>query len=229
MKNGPLFVIGAFAALTVSWGGIVLGSHAQLGALTPYYDDNEGQSFPQRTSGIATQGQLVYADLGCAACHTQQVRRPDFGVDQARGWGDRQSVARDYIFQIRPQLGSVRVGPDLTNLAARQPNAPTSDELLHLLYAGSATHPAYSFLFDTRKIVGERSDSALTLTGELAPKAGYEVIPTERAQGLVAYLQSLKNSYDYPEARPAVIPAEGAEEKPKAAAPAADEKKNDSK
>jgi len=34
MKNGPLFLLGLFLALVIAWSGIVLGSHAQLGALT---------------------------------------------------------------------------------------------------------------------------------------------------------------------------------------------------
>ena len=64
---------------------------------------------------------MVYRDLGCVACHTQQVRRPSFGNDQAQGWGERQSVARDYIHQSYPQLGAARIGQDLTNLAGRKP------------------------------------------------------------------------------------------------------------
>lgn len=209
MKNGPLFVIGIFSALAVSWGGIVLGTHGQLGRLTPYFDELEGGSFPQRTSGIAAQGEYVYADLGCAACHTQQVRRPDFGSDQGRGWGERQSVARDYIFQNRPQLGSLRYGPDLTNFAARKP-VPDSAELMKLLYAGSPTHPRYPFLFETRRIYGERSNTALVLS-EGVP-AGRQVVPTARAEALVAYLLSLQQAYEYPEAKPVVAqkPAEKA-------------------
>src|SRR4051812_17104657 len=134
MKNGPLFFIGLFAALVISWAGIVLASHYQIGSLTPYYDEGESQAFPQRATGIASRGQLVYADLGCASCHTQQVRRPDLGADQARGWGERQSVARDYIFQLRPQLGASRLGPDLANLAGRKPSAPDAEDLLKMLY-----------------------------------------------------------------------------------------------
>lgn len=214
MKNGPLIVIGLFAGLTISWAGIVLGTQSQIGSLAPYYDDMEGQSFPQMLPGIAARGQLVYTDLGCAACHTQQVRRPDFGSDQARGWGDRQSVARDYIFQSRPQLGSMRIGPDLSNLAARKPSPPDAQELMHLLYAGSSTHPAYRFLFETRRIVGERSDSALNLDSSLTPPRGYEVVPTERAHALVAYLLSLNNGYEYPEARPAPPEAANKSEAP---------------
>ncbi|MSU48580.1 MAG: cytochrome-c oxidase [Opitutus sp.] len=206
MKNGPLFLLGLFAALVISFGGIVLGSHAQLGRLTPYYDDSDSQSFPQRVSGLASRGQLVYADLGCAACHTQQVRRPDFGSDQARGWGERQSVARDYIHQSRPQLGASRFGPDLTNLAGRKPAAPSEADLYNLLYAGTERHPAYRFLFETRKVEGEPSAHGFSPGGK-TPAAGQEVVPTERGRTLVAYLLSLNTGYDYPESRP-VAPAE---------------------
>lgn len=213
MKNGPLFFLGLFFALTLSWAGTVLLSHHQLGALSPYFDETEGASFPARQPGVAARGQLVYGDLGCARCHTQAVRRPDFGSDQARGWGERQSVARDYIFQTRVQLGASRTGPDLTNLAARKP-AYDSEDLANLLYSGmipgtkSITHPPYAFLFETQRIVGERSAKALKLTGNLAPAPGYQIVPTERAQTLVAYLQSLNNAYDYPESRPVKAEAE---------------------
>jgi cytochrome c oxidase cbb3-type subunit II len=207
MKNGLVFLLGLLAAIAVSWGGIVLGTHAQLGGLTPYYDDTESKSFPERTTGIAARGQQVYADLGCAACHTQQVRRPDFGSDQARGWGDRQSVARDYIHQARPQLGASRFGPDLTNLAGRKPSAPDTEDLLKFLYAGTPTHASYRFLFEDRPIVGEPSTRALRLTGNLAAASGREIVPSERAQTLVAYLLSLKTVYDYPESRPVPRPA----------------------
>ena len=84
MRNGLLFLIGLFASLLLSWAGVVLGSHAQLGHLAPYFDENEGKAFPERAPGIAARGQLVYEDLGCASCHTQQVRRPSFGSDKAR-------------------------------------------------------------------------------------------------------------------------------------------------
>jgi cytochrome c oxidase cbb3-type subunit 2 len=203
MKNGPIFFLGLFSALTLSWAGTVLLSNHQLGSLAPYYDENESGSFPLRQPGVAARGQMVYADLGCASCHTQQVRRPDFGSDQARGWGERQSVARDYIFQARPQLGASRTGPDLANLAARKP-AYDAEDLTKLLYTGMipgtkvVSHPPYAFLFDERPVVGEVSKFAL----KVASPSGTQVVPTERAQSLVAFLLSLNNTYDYPESRP---------------------------
>lgn len=215
IKNGFLFFVGLLVAFIVGWGGIALGSHKQLGALAPYFDKGEETAFPARPPGVAARGQLVYADLGCAACHTQQVRRPDFGSDKARGWGERQSVARDYIFQIRPQLGSLRVGPDLTNLAGRKPTAPVADDLYKLLYTGSANHPAYKFLFEERKIDGQLSENALALSGVQAPPAGRQIVSTERAQTLVAYLLSLNTPYEFPEARPVVTAVAAKEGAPK--------------
>jgi cytochrome c oxidase cbb3-type subunit 2 len=214
MKNGPLFLLGLFVALAISFGGVVLGSHAQLGRLTPYFDDTEGQAFPQRAAGLAARGQQVYADLGCAACHTQQVRRPDYGSDQARGWGERQSVARDYIHQARPQLGDSRLGPDLTNYGARVAKEAASDPtapIYKLLYEGSGTHPSYRFLFDERKVQGERATRELRVS--VRDGATYEVVPSERARTLAAYLLSLNTAYDYPESRP-VAPAKKVEAPP---------------
>ena len=220
MKNNFLFFIGLAAALGISWAGIVLGSNAQLGGLAPYYDDNEQATFPGWMAGQAARGQLVYKDLGCAACHTQQVRRPDFGSDQARGWGDRQSVARDYIYQPFPQIGHARIGPDLANLGDRKPSAPDADDLLHLLYSGAPGMPSYRFLFEHRAIGAgaQPSANALPLMGSEKPKDGWEVVPTRRAVALAAYLVSLKNPYTFPEAVP-VPPATPEGEAP-AAAPA---------
>ena len=213
MKNGPLFLLGLFVALVISFGGLVLGSHMQFGSLAPYFDESDSQAYPQRSTGLAARGQAVYTDLGCAACHTQQVRRPGYGSDQERGWGDRQSVARDYIFQARPQLGASRLGPDLVNYGGRKPAPPTEDSIYRLLYSGSGTHPSYRFLFEERAIAGERSARALNLAGSDASLSGHEVVPTERAQSLAAYLLSLNNTYDYPESRP-VEPPKKAEPTP---------------
>jgi cytochrome c oxidase cbb3-type subunit II len=207
MKNGPLVFLGLFAALGLAWAGIVLGANAQLSTLAPFYDSGDSLAYPQGMPGIAARGQLVYRSLECASCHTQQVRRAGFGADQARGWGDRQSVARDYIYQPAVQLGQFRIGPDLANLGGRKPSAPDAGDLYQLLYTGQGGMPAYSFLFEDRQILGQVSDLALPLTGRYRPEAGHEIVPTPRAQALVAYLLSLNSAYDYPEARPAPAPA----------------------
>jgi cytochrome c oxidase cbb3-type subunit 2 len=209
MKNGALLFLGLFAALGVSWAGIIIGSSDQFGALAPYYDAGTDQTYPGGMAGVAARGQLVYRDLNCASCHTQQVRRIGYGADEAQGWGSRQSVARDYIYQPFPQLGASRMGPDLTNFATRAP-AATLASVYELLYNGHAGMPAYAFLFEQRKIVGEPSPLALNMAAGVP--IGSELVPTPRAQALAAYLLSLSTAYnDYPEARAAAEPkaAEG--------------------
>jgi cbb3-type cytochrome oxidase cytochrome c subunit len=116
------------------------------------------------------------------------------GPDLARGWGQRRSVAEDYLFDNPVMLGSQRIGPDLANIGVRQPNAQW--HLLHLYLPTSevkgSTMPPYRFLFAKRKIQRQRSPDALALPPEGATDPGYEVVPTPEAHALVAYLLSLR-------------------------------------
>lgn len=202
MKNGLMLFLGLVAGLVIPFAAIVLGSNHELGRQAPYYDDTDSQSYPLRPSGVANEGEQVYRGLNCAACHTQQVRRDGYGSDIERGWGDRQSVARDYIFRDHPELGALRIGPDLANLAGRKPTAPDTDDLYRLLYEGQGAMPSYRFLFSYRKILGQRADDALQLVGHFAAKPGYEIVPGPAARELAGYLLSLNSTYAYPEARP---------------------------
>jgi cytochrome c oxidase cbb3-type subunit 2 len=67
--------------------------------------------------------------------------------------------------------------------------------------------PAYRFLYEKRRIAGERSDNALPLTGSDAPPQGWEIVPTYDAKCLVAYLMSLNQSHPLKEVRTAAPPA----------------------
>ena len=94
---------------------------------------------------------------------------------------------------------------------------------LFYLYEPHGGMPSYRFLFEERKITGQRAANAL----KVAAPAGYEVVPTHRAQALVAYLQSLNNVYEYPEAKPiepAAKEGEHAAAKPEAKPAAAEAK-----
>jgi cbb3-type cytochrome oxidase cytochrome c subunit len=55
--------------------------------------------------------------------------------------------------------------------------------------------PAYRFLYEKRRISGERSDDALELTGSDAAPEGWEIVPSYDAKCLVAYLMSLNQSH----------------------------------
>ena len=118
------------------------------------------------------------------------------GADIARGWGMRQSVAADYLYDAPVQLGSLRAGPDLANIGVR---APDLNWQLQHLYAPrslvkNSTMPAFRYLFTVKKIGTQPAPDALVLPKEFTPAAGLEVVPTVEAKQLAAYLVSLKNN-----------------------------------
>lgn len=212
MKNLPLLFCGIFFALAFSFSGLILTSNIQLGSLTRTTEtlDEDGNMiegdplYPVRPLGLAQQGKQVYIEMGCIYCHTQQIRRQGFGADIDRGWGPRQTVARDYIMQDRVLLGTIRTGPDLANVGGR---ALTADwHHLHLYNpqatSKGSTMPPFAFLYDVKEIGDLPSANALQFPpdSEFAPKEGYEVVPTARAEALVEYLLSLKVNYSLPEA-----------------------------
>src|SRR5882724_3488843 len=61
--------------------------------------------------------------------------------------------------------------------------------------------PAYRFLYEKRRIAGERSAEALQLSGSDAPPEGWEVVPTYDARCVVAYLMGLNQSHPLKEVR----------------------------
>ncbi len=83
-----------------------------------------------------------------------------------------------------------------------------------------STMPAYHFLYEKRRITGERSADALPLTGDDAPPAGWEIVPTYDAKCLVAYLMAQDQTHPLKEVKSAAgaAPAAGS---PAPAAPAA--------
>lgn len=205
MKNLPLLFAGVFFCVAFSWTGLILTSQIQFGDLKPVAFEEGGTPKPEVPLGLAQQGKEEYIAQGCMYCHSQQVRRRGFGADYERGWGERQSVPRDYILQKRVLLGTSRIGPDLMTIGQRQP----SREWHHLhMYNPQITSkgsimPPFRYLYETRKIVGEGSANALKIPADFPeqPPEGYEIVPTERAEALIEYLLSLKLDYELPEAR----------------------------
>ena len=196
MNQGPLVFVGTFFALAATWFTFVLEPSQQIGNQSQFLIEDSGQLFPAKPAGLAHQGEAVYRANGCFYCHTMQVRPQGLGGDAARGWGARsgpvQSVSRDYLFAETTMLGSQRVGPYLTNIGLRQTNLVW--HLQHLYdpssLAPGSTMPPYRFLFTkhTLKPGQKRSPDALPED----PKApGVEVLPSDDAKALVAYLTGL--------------------------------------
>ena len=93
--------------------------------------------------------------------------------------------------------------------------------------------PSYRFLYEKRRIAGERSADALQLSGADAPPEGWEVVPSYDAKCLVAYLMGLNQSHPLKDVRSvggalaanAPPAAQGASPNPAAAASPAGVKK----
>lgn len=201
MNRGPFIFLGVFIIVVASWTYVVYKPNQNMGRLTAIIDEEQGGILPRGIQGAASHGREVYQELGCIACHTQQVRVAA-GTDIERGWGVRQSVARDYIGETRALIGNSRIGPDLANIGDRRPDA--NWHLLHFynpqITSEGSNMPAYAFLFETREIVGEPSVDALDIPEPFAPENGYEVIPSREAHSLASYMASLKIDYDLIEA-----------------------------
>lgn len=69
---------------------------------------------------------------------------------------------------------------------------------------GYSIMPAFRFLYEKRRITGERSADALQFNGVGGPdEEGWEVVPTQDATALVAYLMSLDQSHELKEVKSA--------------------------
>lgn len=143
------------------------------------------------------RGLAIYVAEGCLYCHTQQVR--PLPVDKPFG---RPSAPGDYA-RLRPQdlwrmtpalLGTERTGPDLSNVAARQPSDTWN--YIHLYnpraVVKASVMQAYPWFFVIRETPGT-GEVVVPVPPEFAPRRG-KVVATQAAMDLVAYLLSLKQT-----------------------------------
>ena len=156
-----------------------------------------------KLTGLAREDADKIVEKITAAGGKAEIHLAAAGPDIARGWGMRQSVAEDYLYDLPVPLGSLRAGPDLSNIGVRDPDA--NWQLVHL-YAPSAvvkgsTMPPFRYLFEFRKIGNAPAPDALQFPKDFALPAGYEVVPKPEAKQLAAYLLSLRANvplYDAP-------------------------------
>lgn len=202
MNRMPLLFLGIFLTFASAWAGLVAYPYLNLGRLLPITDAETGQILPPPISGLAEAGQKVYAANGCLYCHSQQVRPAYLSTDIAKGLGPRRTVARDYIRERPAFLGTMRTGPDLTNVGNRYTEEWQHRHLYEpAVVSKGSIMPSFRYLYRMQKIEGTPSEDAVQgLKGPHAPPPGYEVVPTEDAKALVAYLLSLKRNYALPEA-----------------------------
>ena len=185
--------------LILGWAAMVLIPFLQFGSQNLHEDRETGENLPHALSGLAIRGSKVYEQNGCATCHTQQARNNR--QDSTQGYGKRAAVARDFTYQPATFAGINRLGPDLTNIGTRKKSTDWHHQHLYnpTSVSPGSIMPSYAFLYEKRKINGQPSAEALTLPSTIKVQEDYEIIPTEEAKALVAYLLSLDQSYSLPE------------------------------
>ena len=203
MENEVKLAAGAMVSLAVATAALVVLPYMQVRDIAP----PEGLK-PYTSAQL--RGRDVYIANGCVYCHTQQPRDRNLGPDHERGWG-RALVPGDYVYDKPHLLGSMRTGPDLFNIGARQPSKDW--HLGHLYqpraYVPGSIMPAYPYLFET-KTAAEPGDEVVKLPPGHGPSQGV-VVARPEALDLVKYLQGLDHTYPVlpPPPRSAAGPAAG--------------------
>ena len=202
MNQRWLFALGIIACVLASGIGFVFVPNWQFRDLKAFRDE-DGYDHPYEPYGAQKLGRKVYIDLGCLYCHSQQVRSASFGADIDRGWGTRRSVARDYIYDNPPLLGTMRTGPDLANIGTRQPSR--NWHVLHLynprITSPGSIMPPHPFLFVRHDVGGAPiPKQAVMLPASWSPKPAY-LVPVQRAEWLIEYLRGMDHTYPLPEAK----------------------------
>ncbi len=192
MDRGMVIFVGALLTFSSSWLGLVLFPFWQLQGEQPYTDPaGTADAYPRPLAGRALAGQRVYVQNGCLYCHSQQVRSEKFGnwwengemrtgADIKRNWGVRRTVSRDYIHDRPTLLGTMRTGPDLATIGRRNPSPDWQHN--HLLNPRALNEwsvmPSFAFLYTREKVVGAKSDRALSLAREWTVRPGYRYRPS---------------------------------------------------
>jgi len=193
MKEGSGYAaiwLGFLLTFASAWVGLVIIPMVHLGSL----EQPDIELSPDQE--LIDYGRQVYVENGCMYCHSQQVRPEYAGSDKKYGWGQRRTLPTDYLNDKVALMGTMRTGPDLSDIGVRQPS--DNWHLTHLydpqITSAGSTMPPFAFLFEKQKMEGKPSPDALKLGGKWAPPEGYEVVPTREALALVAYLKSLKKT-----------------------------------
>jgi cytochrome c oxidase cbb3-type subunit II len=207
MNVAPFIFIGLLATFAMSWFGYVFRPNAELSRQTPFVDPITSAVYPIGRGGQATQGAEVYRAQGCAACHTQQVRPKEEANDIERGFGSRRTVGTDFMLDNPPQLGAIRLGPDLANYGFRKTTNDLKEIYLHLLdpkaVVPKSNMPKYPYLFEKLKTNPNRADAL-----RVASDKDHDYVPTDEAKQLASYLLSLRNEGSVFEAPRKITPAD---------------------
>ncbi len=201
MNRSLLIFMGVLFTVVFSLSGLVLVPDWQFRGIGPLTTE-EGEVYPQPLTGPPAAGRDAYIDLGCIYCHSQQVRPEGFGADIDRGWGNRRTVMRDYLYEPRNLMGTMRTGPDLANIGARQPSRDWHN--LHLynpqITSPGSNMPPHPFLFEKGTDTSRMPSGGTVLPTEWQTDDAKYIVPTTKGRFLVDYLMNLEMQFPLPEA-----------------------------
>jgi len=187
MESEYKLLSGAMVTLALATATLVVVPYMQLSDVKP----PEGLK-PYTEAQL--RGRDVYIANGCVYCHSQQPRSQSQAPDFQRGWG-RAPVAGDYYYDHPHLLGTMRTGPDLFNIGARQPSVDWN--LGHLYepraYVPGSNMPSFPFLFKLKDKAAP-DDKVVSVPPSYAP-SGQVVVATQEALDLVQYLIGLDHTY----------------------------------
>jgi cbb3-type cytochrome oxidase cytochrome c subunit len=209
----------AGAASPAAQGTAVSSSPAEAAAKTAKASPPPSQAAsPAPASSPATQGAAVSSPPPSSASSPGTSPASAGSPNASPPLGQRTGVASPSPGQMANTTpgGSSPAAP-----SAQTPGAPWPIQTAGLppMYSAAWHHvhlyaprsinpdsnmPAYRFLYEKRRIAGERSAEALQLSGSDAPPEGWEVVPTYDAKCVVAYLMALNQSHPLKEVRSVV-------------------------
>ena len=209
MTSFKKFILGITACFFFPWLCLVVIPHSKMNAdIQEWTDADTGavNAFPAGKPNIFRQGQIVYAQEGCASCHTQMIRPTYMGFESWRpGFGKegtieepvrtRETRLGDYYGEEFAYLGNQRIGPDLSNVGYRYDEAWHHEHLyLPQSKRDFSLMPSFRHLYKKRKIRAQKSELALKNIewSDDEEAQNYEIVPTDRAKALVGYLMTLK-------------------------------------
>ena len=110
MKMTPSVLVGGTLAVLFAIIGIVL-------VLPVVSDSNEPSAMARPRDAQELAGRAIYMREGCQYCHSQYVRRVDWGPT-----AERVAAPGDYHFDEPQLFGSERNGPDLAQAGGQHPD-----------------------------------------------------------------------------------------------------------
>lgn len=187
MESEYKLLSGAMVTLALATATLVVVPYMQL-------SDTQPPEGLEPYTEAQLRGRQVYIANGCVYCHSQQPRSQSQAPDFQRGWG-RAPVAGDYYYDHPHLMGTMRTGPDLFNIGARQPSVDWN--LGHLYnpraYVPGSNMPSFPFLFKVKDKAGS-GDKVVNVPPGYAP-LDKVIVASPQALDLVEYLIGLDHTY----------------------------------